>query len=98
MAITDDIVNNPERSSPYKLQIFAQAVVLQRRKSPKTEMQRTEFGVDIPVQNWYDEFECKQVASNFNALYIKRSDFHKYWEELGKAVMKTMDDKGLFKA
>ena len=97
MAITDDLVNNPEASSPYKVQIFAQAIVLQRRNLPKMETQRTEFGVDVPVKNWYDEFECEQMACNFNALYLKESDFQKYWEELGKAVKSTMAKKGLFK-
>lgn len=97
MAFTDDITNNPKASSPYKVQIFAQAVVLQKRNSPKTEMQRTEFGVDIPVQNWYDEFECDQMACNFNALYLAEKDFEKYWAELGKAVKQSMAKKGLLK-
>lgn len=97
MAITDEMVNNPQASSPYKVQIFAQAIVLQRRNSPKMEMQRTEFGVELPVKNWYDEFECDQMACNFNALYLKESDFNKYWEELGKGIKKSMMDKGLFK-
>lgn len=95
MAITDDLINSPEASSKYKVQIFAQAFVFQRRNSPKMEMQRTEFGVDVPVKNWYDEFECRQLACNFNALYLKNSDFDKYWEELGKAVKQSMNEKGL---
>lgn len=97
MAITDDVVNDPKAGSPYKVQIFAQAIVLQKRNSPKTEMQTTEFGVQIPVQNWYDEYQCKQLACNFNALYLAEKDFEKYWAELGKAVKQSMAEKGLLK-
>jgi uncharacterized LabA/DUF88 family protein len=95
MAVTNEQATNPEQSSAYKVQIFAQAIVLQRRNSPKQEMQKTDFGVEVPVTNWYDEYECEQLACNFNALYLKQSDFEKYWEELGKAVKKSMMDKGL---
>lgn len=97
MAITDDLVNDPKASSPYKVQIFAQAFVYQKRTSPKKEMQMTEFGVEVPTLNWYDEFECKQMACNFNALYMAEKDFAKYWEELGKAVKGSMEEKGLLK-
>lgn len=77
------------------MQIFAQAIVLQKRSAPKKEMQRTEFGVDVMVDNWYDEFQCEQLACNFNALYLKESDFEKYWAELGKSVKASMANKGL---
>ena len=97
MAVTNEMVNNPKQNSKYKVQIFAQAFVYQKRSLPKTEQQMTEFGVVVPVQNWYDEFECPQMACNFNALYLAERDFEKYWQELGRAVKKTMADKGLLK-
>lgn len=97
MALTDELINDPRAGSAYKVQIFAQAVVLQKRTSPKMERQMTEFGVEIQTHNWYDEYQCKQLACNFNALYLSEKDFEKYWNELGKAVKSSMAEKGLFK-
>lgn len=82
-------------SSPYKMRVYAQAFVYQRRSTPKQEMQNTQFGVQVPVQNWYNEFECQQLAVNYNGIYIRENDFNKLWQELGHAVFKTMVDKGL---
>lgn len=94
---TDKLLNDPAKSVPYKVQIFAQAVVQERRNSPVQEMQKTEFGVEIPVLNWYREHQCEQMACNFNALYLAEKDFEKYWSELGKAIKHTMAKRGLLK-
>ena len=61
-------------------------------------MEVTKSGLEIPVYNWYDEFECKQLAVNHNDLYIKESDVEKLLEELGKAVLESLREKGLIKA
>lgn len=59
------------------------------------EQQMTEFGVQVPVQNWYDELECAQLAVNYNGLYITKDNVDKMLKELNEAVLKSLYDKGL---
>lgn len=84
-----------DSKSKFKIRIYSQAFVYERRNEPKVEKQMTNFGVEVPVQNWYDEHECEQLAINYNGLYIKEHDVKIAVEELGKAIIKSMRKKGL---
>lgn len=90
----DQSYNN---KSPYKVRIYAQAFAYQRRSRPKMEKQMTKFGVEVPVENWYDEFECQQLAVNYNGLYITKQDLDKLLVELNQSVIKSLLEKGLIK-
>lgn len=82
-------------NTKYKIRIYGQAFVYERRNKPKMEEQMTNFGVKVPVQNWYDEHECQQLAINYNGLYIKERDVEIAVQELGKSIVKSMRAKGL---
>jgi hypothetical protein len=79
----------------HKIRIFAQAVVMERRKIPKMEAQQLPSGLTVQAQNWYDEHECQQLAVNYNNLYIKESHLDDLLAQLCQAVKKSMRDKGL---
>jgi len=81
--------------SKYKVRVYAQAFVYQRRSKPKKIMANTQWGVQVPVDDWYDEFECPQLAVNYNGLYIKKDDLDKLLKELNEAVINSLADKGL---
>lgn len=84
-----------DNSSAYKLRVYGQAFVYVRRSKPKMEKQMTQFGVEVPVQNWYDELECPQLATNYNGLYIKESDVDKMLKELTDQIKRSLINKGL---
>lgn len=88
-------IGQTEELSKYKLRIFAQATVYQKRAMPKKEMQQMESGLMVAAQNWYDEFDCPQLAVNYNGLYITERDLDKLTRELCEAIKKTVRDKGL---
>jgi hypothetical protein len=55
----------------------------------------TQFGVEVTVENWYDEYECKQLATNYNGIYISKDNVDKMLKELNEAVIRSLFEKGL---
>lgn len=81
--------------SKYKVRVHAMATVYQKRALPKMENQVMESGLTVQAQNWYDEFDCQQLAVNYNALYISEHHLDKLLDELKAAIKQSMRDKGL---
>ena len=95
MSLKSSEVEKANQATPYKLRIFAQAVLYQRRKIPITRMERHEIGIEVPVTIEYDELECPQFCVNYNGIYIKESDVDELLKNLSVQIKRSMKDKGL---
>jgi len=95
MSLTKAEVEKANKASVYKVRVFAQAVLYQRRKTPITKMERHEIGIEVPVTIEYDEFECPQFAVNYNGIYMKETDVDELLKNLMGQVKKSMKEKGL---
>lgn len=81
----------------YKIRIHAQAFVLVRRATPKMEAQRTESGLIVQVENWYDEYPLGEFAVNHNDRDVHQKTLKEMLGNLGSSVMKSMQSKGLIR-
>lgn len=80
----------------HKIRIYGQAWVLNRLDVPQTTMQKDPTtGILVPVTEKYMELPCTQFAVNYNGLGISPEEFVIQWEELGKAVWNSMQEKGV---
>jgi hypothetical protein len=95
MSLTKSEIEKANKASVYKIRIFAQAVLYQRRKIPITRMERHEIGIEVPVTVEYDELECPQFAVNYNGIYMREGDLDELLKALNTQVKKSMKDKGL---
>lgn len=84
-------------STKYKIRIHAQAFVLVKREIPKKEMQKTDSGMIITVDNWYDEYPLGEFAVNHNDNQIKFSTLKEMLANLTASVIKSLQSKGLIK-
>jgi hypothetical protein len=88
-------VESANEVSEYKIRIFAQAVLYQRKKVPQTKFENNGFGITVPVTIEYDEFECPQFATNYNGIYIRENDLDMLMKKLCEQVKNSMKKKGL---
>lgn len=84
-----------ELPTKHKIRVYAQAIVLERRKFPKKEAQQLPSGLTVQAENWYDDRECQQFVVNYNNLYISEKHLDELLAQLTQAVKKSMRDKGL---
>ena len=83
--------------TPFKIRIHAQAFVLVRRAKPKYEAQRTESGLLVQVENWYDEHALGEFAVNHNDREVHHKTLKEMLGNLGSSIMKSMQSKGLIR-
>lgn len=95
MSLTKSEIEKANKASQYKIRIFAQAVLYQRRAVPFTRMEKHEIGIEVPVTVEYDEFECPQFCVNYNGIYIKEGDVDELLKNLNVQLKKSMKEKGL---
>jgi hypothetical protein len=89
-----EMANMPTK---YKIRIHSQAFVLVRREFPKKETQRTETGMIIMTENWYDEHALGEFAVNHNGNEVKFSTLKGMLANLSASIIKSMKSKGLIR-
>lgn len=86
---------NAGAPTTYKIRIYGQAFVYERQNKPTVTIEKSPYGIDIPVKNWYKEYECKQLAVNHNSIYIKENEIDHLLTELCKEIKRSLSEKGL---
>lgn len=81
-----------------KIRIYAQMFAYEKLSVPKTTMQYdSQTGLTVPVTENYKEYEGKQLAVNYNDLYIPEHELDHLLKELSMAIKQDMKSKGLVK-
>jgi hypothetical protein len=81
-----------------KIRIYAQMFAYEKLAVPKTTMQYdAHTGLSVPVTESYKEYEGKQLAVNYNDLYIPEPELDHLLKELCNAIKADMRSKGLVK-
>lgn len=97
MSRTDEKLIVANAPTKYKIRIHSQAFVLVRRALPKKEMQRTQSGLVVEVENWYDEYALGEFAVNHNSNEVRVKTLKEMLGNLGSSVMKSLKDAGLIR-
>ena len=84
------------KKTNYKLRVYAQGIVYQKKKIPtfRNETDPT-TGATVVTGNEYEEYECPQLAINFNGLYIEEKRLRFLLSNLSEQIIKQFKDKGI---